>query len=61
MRLRRAVLAGSQTGTRFVYADEDQKLAVLDVRTGNRTGVSEFASTPVADRAASSSAVRRPT
>ncbi|HKB06013.1 MAG TPA: PQQ-binding-like beta-propeller repeat protein [Gemmataceae bacterium] len=42
------VLAGSPDGGRVVFSDGEQKLTILDVKTGKVTGTAEFASRPVA-------------
>src|SRR5262249_2581129 len=43
-----SVLALAPDGRRLVFSDGDQKLAVLDTRTGKATGTVELASRPVA-------------
>jgi WD domain, G-beta repeat len=42
------VLAGFADGGRVVFSEGDQKLTVLDVKTGKATGAAEFASRPIA-------------
>jgi hypothetical protein len=42
------ILAAAPNGGRVVYSNAEQKLAVLDPRTGKVTGVAEFGSSPAA-------------